>query len=57
MWNLQERKGLLIKIKNRNQDVFCSSQKLTDFPVEAINMLDYLTMFIHYAELPIKVSD
>ena len=38
-------------------DDFSSSQKLTDFPVEAINMLDYLTMFIHYAELPIKVSN
>lgn len=33
-----------------------SSQKLADFPVEAINMLDFLTMFIHYGELPIKVS-
>ena len=33
-----------------------SSQKATDFPLEAVNMLEFLTMFIHYADLPIKVS-
>ncbi|CAF1096037.1 unnamed protein product [Adineta ricciae] len=33
------------------------SQKLIEFPVEAINMLDFLTMFIHYGDLPIKVLE
>jgi hypothetical protein len=41
----------ILIIKN---DLFFS-QKLTDFPLEAINMLDFLTMFIHYGDLPIKV--
>jgi hypothetical protein len=33
-----------------------SSQKLVDFPLEAINMLDFLTMFVHFGDLPIKVG-
>ncbi|CAF5190814.1 unnamed protein product [Rotaria magnacalcarata] len=33
------------------------SQKLVDFPLEAINMLDFLTMFIHYGDLPIKALE
>ncbi|CAF0980049.1 unnamed protein product [Rotaria sordida] len=33
------------------------TQKLVDFPIEAINMLDFLTMFMHYGDLPIKVLE
>ena len=49
----REGKSILFSTKKSN-DRF-SSQKLTDFPIEAVNMLDFLTMFIHYGELPIKV--
>jgi len=37
--------------------VQAGGQKLVDFPFEAVNMLDFLTMFIHYGDLPIKVLE
>ncbi|CAF0861289.1 unnamed protein product [Didymodactylos carnosus] len=34
-----------------------ASQKQADFPVEAVNMLDFLIMFVHHGDLSIKVLD
>jgi hypothetical protein len=52
---LNKREGKSILFPNKKSNDRFSSQKLTDFPIEAVNMLDFLTMFIHYGELPIKV--
>lgn len=46
----------LIKFINDSINMFiCSSQKLVDFPVEAVNMLEFLTMYIHAGDLSVKV--
>jgi len=50
-----QRKFLFVFI-NKKEKIYIYRQKLTDFPIEAINMLDFLTMFIHYGDLPIKVN-
>jgi hypothetical protein len=56
MLNKLEGEFNLFINSNKKNDLFCS-QKLTDFPIEAVNMLDFLTMFIHFGDLPIKVSN